>query len=60
MAAACFATSVPRTPMATPTSAFFNAAASLTPSPSIATISPRCCSASTISSLCSGETRLKA
>jgi hypothetical protein len=38
MPAASFVTSVPLIPMATPMSAFFNAGASLTPSPVIATI----------------------
>ena len=60
MAAACFATSVPRTPIATPTSAFLSAGASFTPSPSIATMAPRACSAVTIFSLCSGVMRLNA
>jgi len=37
MSEACLATSVLRIPIATPTSAFFSAGASLTPSPVIAT-----------------------
>ena len=57
MSAASLATSVPVIPMATPMSAFFRAGASLTPSPVMATTSPRSCSAWMISSLCSGETR---
>jgi hypothetical protein len=40
MSAASRATCVPRCPMATPMSAFFNAGASLTPSPVIATTYP--------------------
>ena len=40
MAAASLATSVPAIPMAKPTSAFFNAGASLVPSPVTATTSP--------------------
>jgi hypothetical protein len=43
--------------MATPMSAVFSAGASLTPSPVIATTTPRRCSASTMRSLCSGLTR---
>ena len=54
MSAAPRATSVPRTPMATPMSARWSAGASFTPSPVIATTSPRACSTSTIRSLCSG------
>ena len=41
IAAACLATSVPRMPIATPMSACLSAGASLTPSPIMATISPR-------------------
>jgi len=44
-------------PIAMPMSAFFNAGASLTPSPVIATTAPVRRSASTIRSLCSGFTR---
>ena len=54
--AASLDTSVPVIPMATPISACFNAGASLTPSPVIATISPDDCHALTILILCSGET----
>ena len=56
IAAASFATSVPVIPIATPMSACFNAGASLTPSPVIATIMPFSCQARTIRILCSGET----
>ena len=56
IAAASFATSVPVIPIATPTSAFFKAGASFTPSPVIAAILPFFCHASTILILCSGET----
>ena len=52
-------TSLPRWPIATPTSARLSAGASLTPSPVMATISPRALSASTRASLCSGLTRAK-
>ncbi len=57
MAAASLATSVPLTPIAMPMSACFSAGASFTPSPVIATTSPPAWRASTIRSLCSGETR---
>ena len=57
ISAACLATSVPATPMATPMSAAFNAGASFTPSPVIATTAPVRFSARTICSLCSGLTR---
>ena len=40
MSAASLETSVPVIPMATPMSAVFNAGASLTPSPVIATVAP--------------------
>ena len=60
MDAASLATSVPRSPMATPTSDFLSAGASLTPSPSMATISPRAWSASITVSLSCGATRLNA
>ena len=43
--------------MAMPMSAALSAGASFTPSPVIATTSPRACSAATIRSLCSGATR---
>ena len=56
MALASLATSVPATPMATPMSACRNAGASLTPSPVMATISPRAWSAVTMWSFCSGAT----
>ncbi len=55
--AASLVTSVPETPIATPISAAFSAGASLTPSPVIATISPSACNASTMRSLCAGDTR---
>ena len=48
IAAASFDTSVPVMPIATPISAFFNAGASFTPSPVIATIVPFFCHALTI------------
>ena len=57
MSAACFETSVPVMPIATPMSAILSAGASLTPSPVMATTAPRRWSASTIRSLCSGLTR---
>ena len=56
IAAASFATSVPVIPIATPISACFNAGASLTPSPVIATIIPLSCHARTMRILCSGDT----
>ena len=52
--AACRATSVPLSPIATPRSARRRAGASLTPSPVMATTSPRACQASTMSTFCSG------
>ena len=55
--AASLVTSVPVTPIATPMSALRSAGASLTPSPVIATTSPRACSARTMRILCSGDTR---
>ena len=57
IAPACRVTSVPVMPIATPMSADFSAGASFTPSPVIATTSPSAWSASTIRSLCSGDTR---
>ena len=57
MEAASLLTSVPVTPMATPTSARFKAGASFTPSPVMATTQPRRCQASTMRILCSGATR---
>ena len=51
MSAASLDTSVPVMPMATPMSAVRRAGASLTPSPVIATMLPRRCSAVTIRSL---------
>ena len=57
MPAASLLTSVPVMPMATPTSAFFSAGASLTPSPVMATTAPRRCQASTTRSFCAGVTR---
>lgn len=59
MSAASFATSVPSLPIETPMSAFFRAGASLTPSPVMATTSPRDCRARMILSLCSGDVRAK-
>ena len=51
------ATSVPRAPIATPMSAARKAAASLMPSPVMATTSPPACSARTIRYLSAGDTR---
>ena len=59
IAAASRATSVPRSPIAMPMSAALSAGASLTPSPVIATTSPRAFSARTMRSFCSGTTRAK-
>ena len=56
MSAAFLATSVPFFPIAIPMSAFFNAGASFTPSPVIATTAPVFWKASTIRTLCSGDT----
>ena len=56
IAAASLATSVPVTPIATPIFACFNAGASFTPSPVIATIIPFSCHARTMRILCSGDT----
>ena len=56
--AACLDTSEPL-PMATPTSACFSAAASLTASPVIATTSPDSCMSRASRSLSSGATRPK-
>ena len=55
--AALLETSVPFLPIAMPTSAALSAGASLTPSPVIATTSPRACHALTILILSSGLTR---
>ena len=55
MEAASFETSLPVIPIATPISACFNAGASFTPSPVIATIFPLLCHARTIRILCSGD-----
>ena len=57
ISAAPFATSVPVIPMAQPTSLAFNAGASLTPSPVIATTAPVRCQDLTIRILSSGVTR---
>ena len=57
MSEASRATWVPRCPMETPISAFFNAGASLTPSPVMATTAPFCWCRSIRSSFCSGVTR---
>ena len=54
--AASLLTSVPVIPIATPTSAFFNAGASFTPSPVIATMCPNSCHSVTILILCAGLT----
>mmetsp|Transcript_27263 Transcript_27263/g.81197 ORF Transcript_27263/g.81197 Transcript_27263/m.81197 type:complete len:656 (+) Transcript_27263:717-2684(+) len=60
MSAASWATSVPRMPMAMPTSASLSAGASLTPSPVIAVMwPPSCWKARTMERLCIGETRAK-
>mmetsp|Transcript_3213 Transcript_3213/g.7560 ORF Transcript_3213/g.7560 Transcript_3213/m.7560 type:complete len:226 (-) Transcript_3213:2402-3079(-) len=60
MSAASLATSVPRMPIAIPTSASFNAGASFTPSPVMATIWPEnCWYACTMACLLSGETLAK-
>jgi hypothetical protein len=59
MSAASLATSVPSLPMLMPMSAFFSAGASFTPSPVIATTSPRLCRAWMILSLWSGLVRAK-
>ena len=59
MSAAPLATSVPVMPMATPMSACLSAGASFTPSPVMATMCPRACSARTSRSFCSGATRAK-
>ena len=55
--AASLVTSVPVMPIAMPMSAFFNAGASLTPSPVMATMSPLRCSRSTSRTLSWGVTR---
>ena len=55
--AASLDTPVPVIHIAIPISACFNAGASLTPSPVIATIAPLLCQARTIRILCSGDTR---
>lgn len=57
--AASRATSVPRSPMATPMSAARKAGASFTPSPVIATTWPCACRARTMRSFCSGAMRAK-
>ncbi|KAH3670578.1 hypothetical protein OGAPHI_001093 [Ogataea philodendri] len=54
MSAASLATSVPFLPIAIPMSASFKAGASFTPSPVMATMSPRSCKARTMATLCSG------
>ena len=56
ISAASLDTSVPVIPRATPISAFFNAGASLTPSPVMDTMQPFRCHASTIRILFSGDT----
>ena len=55
--AVSFATCVPRNPIAIPTSAFFKAGASFTPSPVIATILPAFWKISAISNFCFGVVR---
>ena len=57
MSPASLVTSVPVMPIATPISACLSEAASLTPSPVMATTSPLDCRALTTRTLCSGETR---
>ncbi len=57
MSEAAFATSVPEIPIAHPMSAARRAGASFTPSPVMATTSPRAWNARTMRTLCSGETR---
>ena len=57
ISAASFVASVPLMPIAMPTSARVRAGASLTPSPVIATTSPRDCRARTMRILCSGLVR---
>ena len=57
MSATFFVTSVPVMPMPTPMSALLMDGASLTPSPVIATMSPRFLNAFTICTLCAGDTR---
>ena len=59
MSDAFLATSVPFLPIAIPMSAFFNAGASFTPSPVIATTAPVLWKAFTILTLCSGDTLAK-
>ena len=59
ISAAFLATSVPFFPIAIPISAFFNAGASFTPSPVIATTAPVDWYALTILTLCSGVTLAK-
>mmetsp|Transcript_5219 Transcript_5219/g.14766 ORF Transcript_5219/g.14766 Transcript_5219/m.14766 type:complete len:217 (-) Transcript_5219:1954-2604(-) len=60
MSAASLATSVPRMPMAMPTSASFSAGASFTPSPVMAVMyPPKCRYARTMVRLCMGDTRAK-
>src|SRR5699024_5386632 len=56
ISAVFLATSVPVMPIAIPISDLFNAMASLTPSPVIATTSPLSFKADTILTLCSGDT----
>ena len=59
ISAASRATSVPLAPIAMPTSAALSAGVSLTPSPVMATTSPRRLSAATIFIFCSGVVREK-
>ncbi len=59
ISAASLATSVPDWPIATPTSAFLRAGASLTPSPTIAVTLPASCSTETMVSLSLGVVRAK-
>ena len=59
MSAVSRATSVPLMPIAMPMSARFRAGASFTPSPVIPTTCPLARSASTIRTLCCGDTRAK-
>jgi hypothetical protein len=59
MSAVCFVTSVPVMPIAMPMSARFRAGASFTPSPVMPTTCPFFFRASTMRTLCWGETRAK-
>ena len=56
--AASTATSVP-VPIAIPMSAWARAGESFTPSPTMATLCPRCCNCFTLATLCEGKTSAK-